>query len=66
LDLSGSGQGKMKNSGEYGDGTFDAVACEEFMDRLSHYWVLRNDFISRRHLVSVEFIENSRRCRLLA
>jgi len=56
----------MKNSGEYGDGTFDAVACEEFMDRLSHYWVLRNDFISRRHLVSVEFIENSRRCRLLA
>jgi len=66
LDFSGSGQGPLKSSGEHGDGPSVAVEHEELIDRLSHYWFLRNDYISRRHFVSPEFVENSRRCRLLA
>ena len=56
----------MKSSGEHGNGPSVDAAREEFIDRLSHYWLLRKDIISRCHFVSIEFTENSQRCSLSA
>jgi hypothetical protein len=66
LDLTSSGKRPLKSSGQRGNRPSVAVGCEEFIVRLSRYWLLRNDFISGRHFLSIGFIENLRRCRLLA